>query len=364
MKFHQPSKKISYGLDLNKVFIGQEIICTHNITVDESVHSLWNGFIPTLSYTESSNEFAGRLGFHRLYLPYGFIMNLTLGIGVENYSYSGLRHLETKDAIYLSPAFAGDTFSCVIRITGITQTSDSQNTILQASHILSNQKGEAVFSLTRYTFFPKIEPRTSIPPTELHPVHNHNFREKILSRVRGITLYNTISNFEHGDMLLHPFVRPIGKSENLFWTTFLKNSHPIHYNYQRYKPGEIIVSGGIVGAMVLGIVGCEFRHILLTQVKSSFHTSSVMAEDRVGALSFVISVDKVMPGFEEITVITYGLKNVDTEQELSNCSFPESLFEESVNDPEHIDQTIKQYCPILIDRVCCRMVWTLLRKNE
>ena len=367
MQFYQPNRKVSYGLDLSKVFIGQKIISSHNITVDESVHSVWNGFIPTSSYTENSKEFAGRLGFHQLYLPYGFMMNLTLSISVESYTYSGIRHIETRDAVYISPAFPGDTFSCTIIITGISHTPDGQTTILQAFHQLSNQKGEAVFSLTRVTAFPRLEPRTTIPPTDLQPTHNHLFKEKILSRVRGITLYNAIDNYTQGDLVLHPYVRPIGKSENLFWSTYLKNSHPIHYNYQRYQPGEIIVSGGIVEAMVLGIAGYEFRQILLSQIKTAFHTSPVMAEDRIGAFSFVGSVNRVMPGFEEITVITYGLKNVDTEQELSESDFPECLFDEAVNNHtqiDAIDAIIERYCPVLAGRVCCRIEWTLLRKNE
>ncbi len=361
--FFKPNKKASYGLDPAKVFVGREITSNYNISVDESVHNMWNGFIPTSSYTENSAEFAGRLGFHQMFLPYGFLMNLTLSLGVENYTHSSLLHLELRDALYLRPAFPGDTFTCSIKITGIRESANTQNSIVEATHLLSNQKGEPVFYLTRVTLFPLFEVRSTIPGELAKPMHNHHFKEKILARVRGISLDNTFTEFAPCDLLLHPYVRPIGKSENLFWATYLKNSHPIHHNYQRYKPGEIVISGGIVVAMVLGIAGREFRQILLPEVHKAFHITPVKAEDRIGAFSFVKAVTHIMPGFEEISIITYGLRNVDTERELSEQAFPEALFQE-ISRPSQVTAILEQHCPELVNKLCCYVEWSVLRKNE
>jgi acyl dehydratase len=362
-QFYKPGKKANYGLEPEKVFVGREITSNYNISVDESVHNMWNGFIPTSSYTENSGEFAGRLGFPKMFLPYGFLMNLTLSLGVENYTHSSLLHLELRDALYLRPAFPGDTFTCSIKITSIKESANGENAILEATHLLSNQKGEPVFSLVRVTLFPRFEARTTIQGETPKPLHNHHFKEKILSRARGISLDNSIPGLAFGDLLLHPYVRPIGKSENLFWATFLKNSHPIHHNYQRFKPGEIVISGGIVVAMVLGIAGREFRQILLPEIKRAFHITPVKAEDRIGAFSFVKQVTPIMPGFEEIAIITYGLRNVDTERELSETSFPAALFQE-LKRPALVTAIVEQHCPELVNKLCCRVEWTVLRKNE
>ena len=361
--FFKPNKKAIYGLDPDKVFVGREITSNYNISIDESVHNMWNGFIPTSSYTENSAEFAGRLGFHQMFLPYGFLMNLTLSLAVENYTHSSLLHLELRNALYLRPAFPGDTFTCSIKITGIRESTNGLNSILESTHLLSNQKGEPVFSLTRITLFPRFEARKTLSDNPSRSMHNHHFKEKILARVRSITLDNPIPEFSPGDLLLHPYVRPIGKSENLFWATFLKNSHPIHHNYQRYQPGEIVVSGGIVVAMVLGIASREFRQILLPEVKKAFHIAPVKAEDRIGAFSFVKDVVQIMPGFEEISIITYGLRNVDTERDLHELAFPESLFQEIAR-PSQVNMILEQHCPELIDKLCCYVEWSVLRKNE
>ena len=361
--FIKPNKKVSYGLDLDRVFVGQEILSQFNITVDESVHSLWSGLMPTSSYPENSREFAGILGFHEMFLPYGFLMNLTLSLGVENFAHSSLLHLEVRNALYLNPAFAGDTFSCVIRIKDVEATSNGKYSTVVSEHVLSNQKGEAVFTLERVTLFPKITPKQNMAQDMDEPLKNHHFKEKILARVRGISIQNKINDFEEGDLLLHPFVRPVGKSENLFWATYFKNTHPIHYNYQRYKREEIIISGGIVLSMVLGISGREFRQLLLPQVERAFHVVPVVAEDRVGAFSYVKDSTHIMPGFEEIEVRTFGLRNVDTELELSDADFPVELFND-LKRPADVEKVLKEKCPALHGKICCVADWKALRKVE
>lgn len=359
--FLKPNRKVNYGLDLQKVFVGQEIISNYNITVDESVLSLWSGFMPTSSYPENSREFAGRLGFHQIFLPYGFLMNLVLSLSAEIYANSSHGVKEIRNALYLSAAFPGDTFSCVIRIKRIEEHGRHQQIV--ADHLLFNQKSEPVFTLECTTFFPYFTPRTHIASERSKPLMNHHFKEKILARVRGISLQNKIAQFQPGDLLLHPFVRPVGKSENLFWATYLKDTVPVHYNYQRYKPGEIIISDGIVLSMVLGIAGREFRQILLPEILRAFPVAPVVAEDRLGAFSFVSDVKSLMPGFEEIYITTFGLRNVDTETELFDFSFPVELFEHFEQSAD-LEMMLETRCPQLLNKVCCMAQWKVLRKNE
>ncbi len=359
--FLKPNRKVNYGLDLTKVFVGQEIVSNYNITVDESVLSLWSGFMPTSSYPENSREFAGRLGFHQIFLPYGFLMNLTLSLGAESYGNSSIHIHEVRNVLYLSPAFPGDTFSCSIRIRRISE--QGRHNYVVADHILFNQKGEAVFLLECEMVFPHFVPRVTIASTRTQPMMNNLFKEKILARVRGIHIQNKINVFKAGDLLLHPYVRPVGKSENLFWATYLKDTIPNHFNYQRFKPGEILVSDGIVISMVLGIAGREFRQVLLPEVIRSFRVVPVVAEDRLGAFSFVNEVRPVMPGFEELYITTFGLRNVDTETELSDFAFPEDLFG-NIKTASDVDFVLESKCPLLINKICCMAQWKVLRKNE
>ncbi|PWE01387.1 hotdog family protein [Marinilabilia rubra] len=363
-EFLKPNLRAEYGLDLDKVFVGKEIVSRYNITVDESVLSMWSGFMPTSSYPENSREFAGRLGFHQIFLPYGFLLNLTLSLGVESFAHSSVLKPELKNALYLNPAFPGDTFSCTIKITDIRPAEKPDYTIIESAHLLFNQKGEPVFSLVRVSLFPEFTARKTIPSERKEPFNNNRFKENILARTRSINMENVIFRFKANDLLLHPYVRPVGKSENLFWATYLKNTHPSHYNYQRYQPGEIEVSGGIVLGMVVSIAGREFRQILMQQIDSAFHVHPVFAEDRVGAFSFVREVRQLMPGFEEISIRTFGVRNMDTEQELENVAFPKSLFDYNIQRPADVGQIIDGKCPELKEKVCSVVDWSVLRKVD
>ena len=359
--FLKPNRKVNYGLDLTKVFVGQEIVSNYNITVDESVLSLWSGFMPTSSYPENSREFAGRLGFHQIFLPYGFLMNLSLSLTAESYGNSSIHIHEIRNVLYLSPAFPGDTFSCSIRISHIAEQ-NSHNYVV-ASHTLFNQKGEAVFLLESEMVFPHFVPRVTIASTRPQNMVNNHFKEKILARVRGIHIENKINVLKPGDLILHPYVRPVGKSENLFWATYFKDTIANHFNYQRFKPGEILVSDGIVLSMVLGIAGREFRQVLMPEIIRSFSIIPVIAEDRLGAFSFVNEVRQVMPGFEELHLTTFGLRNVDPEIELHDFSFPSDLFND-VELPNNINSILENQSPFLIDKICCMLQWKILRKSE
>lgn len=359
----KPNRKVNYGLDLDKVHVGQEIISHFSITVDESIHSSWSGFMPTSSYPENSRQFAGILGFHEMFLPFGFLLNLTLSLGVENFAHSSLLHLEIRNALYLNPAFAGDTLTCSIRIKAVDATSNNKYSTVVSEHILSNQKGEPVFSLDRVTLFPYIANCENQIANGNGNLKNHHFKEKILARARGIDIENKINDFQPGDLMLHPFVRPVGKSENLYWATYFKNTHPIHFNYQRYNPGEIVISGGIIISMVLGISGREFRQLLLPQVERAFHVVPVVAEDRIGAFSFVKGINQLMPGFEELHVLTFGLRNVDTELELGDMEFPAELFSD-LKRPSEVEDILAEKCPFLSGKICCVTEWKALRKVE
>jgi hypothetical protein len=356
-----PKTIANYGLDLAKVFEGQEFVSNYNITVDESVLSLWSGFMPTASYTENSREFAGRLGFHQIFLPYGFLMNLTLSLCSDSYSDSSTGIVEIRNLRYINPAFPGDTFSCSVRIIKIAGFEESS--IVTAEHILFNQKGETVFVLESDMLFPRLVPRASIMPARKMQISGSILEEKIYSRVRSISMHNKIDKFEPGDLILHPYVRPVGKSENLFWATYLKDTTPNHFNYQRYNPGEIVVSDGIVFSMVLSIAAREFRQILLPNVLRSFMVEPVIAEDRIGAFSYVTDVRYVMPGFEEIFITSFGLRNVDTETELGGFAFPHDMFDDSVT-PENAAKLFAGYCPHLKGKICSVSRWKVLRKCE
>ncbi|MGB0510303.1 MAG: hypothetical protein ACPGGB_05210, partial [Flavobacteriales bacterium] len=156
-------------------------------------------------------------------------------------------------------------------------------------------------------------------------------------------------------------VRPIGWSENLELTTLVRNTHPIHFDAQRHGREGIVVCGGFVQALMQGLASPEFRQVVEERLAHSFHTGTVMPEDRIGAVSKVLSVSDVGDGLEEVVVSTLGLINVDVEQELIGVDIPDALFGPEPVKPAALRALCAAECPVLENRLAMRAIRILRR---
>ena len=55
---------------------------------------------------------------------------------------------------------------------------------------------------------------------------------------------------------------------------------------------------------------------------------------------------------------------MDTENDLEEVSIPGSLFRTDIERPSEVRQIIEESCPVLQDKVCCVINWSILRKVE
>lgn len=95
----------------------------------------------------------------------------------------------------------------------------------------------------------------------------------------------------------------------------------------------------------------------------SFHTGTVMPEDRIGAVSKVLSIEDD-GDHELVTVSTLGLINVDVEQELSGVAIPAALFGPEPTKPSALRGLCAAQCPVLENRIALRAVRVLRRLKD
>ena len=86
-----------------------------------------------------------------------------------------------------------------------------------------------------------------------------------------------------------------------------------------------------------------------------------MPEDRIGALSRVLSVTDAGNGMEEVVVSTLGLINVDVEQELIGLDLPDALFDPAPVKPAALRALCAAECPVLENRIAMRAIRVLRR---
>ena len=379
-----------YGIDTGTAQVGAILEGANVYTLDEGFRTKWFSHFPTSDVVLTSEPAARALGFDERPLPFSLLLNLCLCLSVDAFSRTCRYHLGLRDARQVAPVRLGDTVRAVIRVESMRNTSSGDAAVIVSTHMLVNQHDQPVFVLTKDSYYdaiPGLEGREALPR---EGKLNGAF-DAALAMTKPLTkkteasvevdpsvlwmqehLWDAPNTSAHipaslpiteGETILHPAVRPIGWSENLELTTLVRNTHPIHFDAQRYGREGIVVCGGFVQAMMQGLASPEFSQVVGERLVHSFHTGTVMPEDRIGAVSKVLSIEDD-GDHQLVTVSTLGLINVDVEQELSGVAIPDALFGPEPTKPSALRGLCAAQCPVLENRIALRAVRVLRRLKD
>jgi len=362
-------KVFSYGLDLDTVLEGQIITCPYEITMDNSWTTMWSSLVSMSNRIETSDWFGQKIGLKSKIMPFSAVLNLTLCMAVEPYSETCMLHLGLEDVIYESPAYSGDTFKCYIRIEKLRNTSDNKKSVITSTHVLINQYSQRVLSFKRNTLFPfitEIDRKTGDiveKDKKLSDLLNKSKDTQITDFINCKQLPKELSqcnNFEANDLIIHDASRLISESENLLFTTLFRNTHPIHFNYLRYKKDEIVICGGFVMAVVLSNALKDFKQVIDQKIISCSHINKIGTNDTISSVSFIHQCE-VEHDYEVLTIKTIGLRNVDAAVELKNHPWPCSLFDKNELRPAVMESLLQKEMPELFHKVCVQVLWKIWR---
>ncbi len=348
-----------YGLDLATARIGQIMECPAEVTVDAGWRTLWQASFPTASRIHSSAEYARSWGLEDTALPFGLLLNLTLCLAVEPFSESCRLHLGLEDA--RQEACATHKMS---------NTSRGDASVIRTTHILVNQRDERVFRLSKDSYYDAIPNGSHQDKATAESPYTEFFTQSGPSGHRA-RLENCSSPptgpralLEPGELILHPPVRPIGRSENLLLTTLFRNTHPLHSDTRRFGEDGLIVCGGFVQALAHACSEREFRPVLDERLTRSHHINPVAPGERVGAISQVLEIRPISKHLEEVRVQTLGLREVDVTAELAGTPLPAELFNPAPMKPSSIQAICRNHCPALEGKIALRALRVLLRPRE
>lgn len=355
-----------YGLNLTTACPGEILESPHEVTIDSSWRTMWQSAFPASSRISTSKEYACGCGLDDIAIPGSMLLNMTLCFSVEPFSQSCRYHLGLENARQEAVAREGDTFRSFTRLDRMGNTSRGDASVLHTTHILVNQHGERVFSLMKRSYYdpiPQPVERESNPDQGDHSKYFTGIGDTPLDRFQSVPSFPDAPHAQLSidDVILHPAVRPIGWTENLALSTLYRNTHPIHWDAQRYGRDGIVVCGGFVQSLVFAICDRELRQIIDEVLEKSSHINTITPEDRIGAISRVLSVEQISDQLEAVRVKTLGLKNVDVEQELVGIDIPEELLDDQERKPSDIEAICADQCPILCNRIALQAVRTIIR---
>ena len=141
----------------------------------------------------------------------------------------------------------------------------------------------------------------------------------------------------------------------------LQESHPIHWDADRYGREGLIISGGLVYSLVSAISNRDFLQVLDEAVLHCSHLHPVSPGDQVSAISRILSVDPIDNHLEAVRVKTLGMKNISLEDFQSPNRFPIRLLKEKQRSRNEIETICAQESPELLEKIVLQSVRTLIR---
>ena len=352
--------------DLNQAWPGLILESPHEITVEDQWRSRWSSIFPISQRIQTSVEYSKACGFSEIPFPPDLLLNMALSFALDPFSDQCRYQLEFENARQEKTVYAGDTLKSYSRVEEIRNTSRGDASVLSMTHILVNQRNERIYSLQmRYYFDPLSEIKTKPEPAPRFYA-DHYFQqaaEFFTQRYQGLSAFPEAPQFHlaRGDVFHHRSQRPISWSENLSVSTMLQESHPIHWDADRYGKEGLIISGGLVYSLVSAISNRDFLQVLDEVVLHCSHLQPVSPGDQVGAISRVLSVDPIDDHLEAVRVKTLGLKNIAQEDFRSGDKFPRRLLKEKQRSRNEIEEICAQESPELMEKIVLQCVRTLIR---
>ncbi|MEM7104861.1 MAG: aldolase/citrate lyase family protein [Bacteroidota bacterium] len=369
-------QKFNYGLDYENAYIGQIIVSPYEITIDESWIMSWHSLIPSFNPIETSSVYCKSLGLDDRLLPYQALVNLALCMIVECYSESCLYHLGIQDVEYERPAHPGDTLKSVMIVDDIKNTSSGKYSVVKSRVLLLNQFNNTIMSMHRSSLFPYIVGLEDRPgrQSDDKPKYRQLFRllpdtllkDTILNH--SVTMRSELLDFQHEiaeeDLILHGLTRPVGLSASVLYSTLCKNTHPLHFNNARYGEDKLVVSGGFILPIVIGAASRDLKHSLHETILDTMHVDKVSHKDSIGAMSYILDKKVKGGGIEELTIRSFGLRNIDVENDLEGVTIPYELLLSDDIKPSEIAELCQLNCPKLIKKIVLRVTWKMWRKMK
>ncbi len=340
------------------------------ITITESLLGLWQATFYTHDRTVTSQVYAQKLGltsFNQSAVP--FMMGMFLAICM-NETHAAIYHLGFRNARQHAAICTGMTVRQNITVKNIRSTSDNRSVITTQRALIDVVTHKVLFTVDKLELYGPLDPSayTAINYNVTNIAHEYAIQQlkmDVLERCAAnqclVPDKAHICPLETGQLILHSFARPMGVDSNLALSTCFKVTLPIHLDHHRYEDDDsrgIIVSGGLVEALALSASSRDFHEVIWEELIQADALTPVSPRDTIGAISYILdkkTFDTPVK-YEELTVRTYGLKNISPAIECDHLDFPSELFEPNHKKPSEYDKILEEAGAYWLEGKLCTVV--------
>ncbi len=332
-----------YGRYLEDFEPGQVFRHPRGMTINPGLAKAFATSFHQMNPLYLNDEYAKGHGFKRAPVSPQLVFNLVLSLGVQNDSEKAIANLGYYDAQYLRPVYPKDTIHALTRVVDRRERGAGKPGIVHVQTMGLNQDDKPVLQYERKIM---VAPRGERPETVPAPAGDIPFPwlEETLARVPSLKEGKTypteltgestyFEDFQAGEIILHANGRTV-TSEHQWWTYWVGNTHPLHYDrvfsmsLSGAMSGEPIAYGGLIFAWLEGLASRDLSENAIWELgfTEGYHTQPTVTGDTVAALSRILAVEDGPEGLDVglVTVQFIGVKNISAAEALD--TYGEDLF--------------------------------------
>lgn len=360
-------------MDFSKARIGQAIDAPYELTIDNGWVAMWQSCFFQHDRIFTSDPFAQNIGLEEKLLPFSMMMFECASMSHVDEVLEVLE-LGLENAIYLRPAYVGDTFTKQFFVKAIRPSNSDKGTVVTLKCELTNQNSEVVFTLDKVMWYPYLvdklqaqgtaSPKPSLAKPTIKrldaDMDKRVLLQKIMENMKMFSSSSSLAHIKSNQLILHTFNRALGLQNSINLNTLFRQGHPLLFNTARYAESEIVLPGCLSFALTSASASRALFEIVYEEVVSCRFVERVSPSSPMGAVSYITEIND-FNGLEEITLVTLGISDMDVHLELQDVDLPEELFTGNLRIPE-LRAIIKEKCPLLEGKLALHTVRKLVRQ--
>lgn len=292
--------------------VGQEILHATPRTITTGDVALYCGLYGNRFAVQSSDAFAGSLGYERSPIDDMLAFHMVFGKTVPDISLNAVANLGYAQGIFGAPVFPGDTVQTNSTVIGVKENSNGKTGVVYVRSVGLNQRRQRVLDYVRWVMVRKKD-ESSPAPVAVVPDLPEAVKPEDLIAPKGLSMrgYNTSlsgsahfwDDYEVGEKIDHVDGMTIEESDHMLATRLYQNTAKVHFNDHTESKGRMgrrIIYGGHVISLARCLsfngLGNAFK---VAAINGGRHVAPTFAGHTIYAWSEVLDKQEV-PGCPDL----------------------------------------------------------------
>ncbi len=294
-------------------------------TVTAGDASLYTALYGSRFAVQSSDAFAGALGYPRSPLDDLLVFHVVFGKTVPDISINAVANLGYADGRFLKPVYPGETLSSVSEVIGLKESSNRQTGVVYVRSTGFDAGGEPVLRYCRWVLVKKRDAAAPAPPE-----HVPDLPEAVAPADLGaacppldIGAYDTVlaggphrfRDYARGERIDHVDGMTVEEAEHQIATRLYQNTAKVHFDAHAAagtRFGRRLVYGGHVISLARALSFNGLANAFhVAAINGGRHVAPLFAGDTVYAWSEVLDTAEI-PGRADVGALrlrTLATKN-------------------------------------------------------